>query len=174
MFRTHELRLDRVPSRPRGQRCPRDRVCLSRPPAAFQRPAPVTLDYNPPQDVRFTRHQRRFTVVHPGQPSPRLWSPAERDPRAFPELRTRQDTTLPRTSGRGRAIGHCPDYVPGISQPPSTYSLTPCDNASQGTLRALWPRKSGRRRRDAGVCRVPARAARVMSWVWNFARVRAA
>jgi hypothetical protein len=54
----------------------------------------------------------------------------------FPELRTRQDTTLPRTSGRGRATGHCPDHVPGISQPPSTYSLTPCDNASQGTQRA--------------------------------------
>ena len=26
---------------------------------------------------------------------------------------------------------HCPDYVPGISQPPSTHSLTACDNASQ-------------------------------------------
>jgi hypothetical protein len=62
----------------------------------------------------------------------------------FPELRTRQDTILPRTSGRGRAIGHCPDYVPGISQPPSTYSLTPCDNASQGTY---WAQPAAQSRR---------------------------
>jgi len=54
------------------------------PPAASQRPAPITLDYDPPQDVKITRYQRRFTVVHPSQPSPRLWPPAERDPRAFP------------------------------------------------------------------------------------------
>jgi hypothetical protein len=26
--------------------------------------------------------------------------------------------------------GHCLDYVPGISQPPSTYSLTTCDLTS--------------------------------------------
>ena len=106
-------------------------ACPRPPPAASQRPAPVTLDYDPPQDVYLTRHQQRFTVVHPSQPSPRLWPPAERDPRAFPRA--------PHPAGHDPAAharawtgyGHCPDYVPGISQPPSTYSLTTCDNASQ-------------------------------------------
>ena len=32
----------------------------------------------------------------------------------------------------GDRPGHCLDYVPGISQPPSTYSLTTCDLMSQG------------------------------------------
>jgi hypothetical protein len=31
----------------------------------------------------------------------------------------------------GDRPGHCLDYVPGISQPPSTYSLTTCDLTSQ-------------------------------------------
>src|SRR5204862_4777666 len=30
----------------------------------------------------------------------------------------------------GDRPGHCLDYVPGISQPPSTYSLTTCDLTS--------------------------------------------
>src|SRR5204862_1642536 len=38
----------------------------------------------------------------------------------------------------GDRPGHCLDYVPGISQPPSTYSLTTCDLTSHehGDLRA--------------------------------------
>ena len=101
------------------------------PPAASQRPAPVTLDYDPPQDVYLTRHQQRFTVVHPSQPSPRLWPPAERDPRAFPWAPHPAGHDPAAHARAGTGYGHCPDYVPGISQPPSTYSLTTCDNASQ-------------------------------------------
>jgi hypothetical protein len=42
--------------------------------------------------------------------------------------------------------GHCLDYVPGISQPPSTYSLTTCDLTSQelGDLCPAAPQPSGR------------------------------
>jgi hypothetical protein len=36
------------------------------PPAASQRPAPVTLDCNPPQDAYFTRHAKYV-------PKSRLW-----------------------------------------------------------------------------------------------------
>ena len=41
-FRTHETRLGWVPSIPRGRRCPRGRQRPRPPPAASQRPVPVT------------------------------------------------------------------------------------------------------------------------------------
>src|SRR5213078_75157 len=47
----------RVPSLPRGQRCPHSRQFSRPPPAASQRPAPVIPDHNPPRDASLTRHQ---------------------------------------------------------------------------------------------------------------------
>ena len=104
------------------------------PPAASQRPAPVTLDCDPSQDVMITRHQQGFTVVHP---TPAFPSPVTPDGTGIlglsPELHTQLSRTQQRMSGRG-GPGHCPDYVPGISQPPSTLSLTTCDLTSQRSI----------------------------------------
>ena len=93
------------------------------PPAASQRPAPVTLDCDPPQDVMITRHQQGFTVVHP---MPAFPSPVTPDGTGilglYPELHTRLSRTQQRMSGRGRAW-----TLPGLRpwhQPASFDALT--------------------------------------------------
>jgi hypothetical protein len=77
-----------------------------------------------------TRHQQGFTVIHP---TPAFPSPV------IPGGTGSSDFSLsfaPRRAGPGNARqggdrpGHCLDYVPGIGQPPSTYSLTTCDLTS--------------------------------------------
>jgi hypothetical protein len=76
--------------------------------------------HEPSRGVQVTRHQQGFTVVHPSQPSPRLWSPDGTGTLGlFPELRTRLSRTQQRTSGRGRASA-----LPGVT---SSASLTSFD-----------------------------------------------
>ena len=66
----------------------------------------------------------------------------------FPELRTQPGRTRQRTSGREQAWT-LPGYVSGISQPPSTYSLTTCGLTSQRTGRSARSRPRQRRTRHA-------------------------
>jgi hypothetical protein len=121
----------RVPSVPRGRRCPHDRSYSRPPPAASQRPAPAAPDCNPPRDASLTRHQRGFTVVHPTPAFPSPVTPGGTGSSGFPL------SFAPSRAGPGNARqggdrpGHCLDYVSGISQPPSTYSLTTRDLTSQ-------------------------------------------
>ena len=121
----------RVPSVPRGRRCPHDRHSSRPPPAASQRPAPAAPDCNPPRDASLTRHQRGFTVIHPTPAFPSPVTPGGTGSLGFPL------SFAPSRAGPGNARqggdrpGHCLDYVSGISQPPSTYSLTTCDLTSQ-------------------------------------------
>jgi len=87
-------------------------------------------DYNPPREVIVTRHQQGFTVVHPIPAFPSPVTPGGTGSSGF------SLSFAPRRAGPGGARqggdrpGHCLDYVPGISQPPSTYSLTTCDLTS--------------------------------------------
>jgi hypothetical protein len=87
-------------------------------------------DCDPPREVSVTRHQQGFTVIHPTPAFPSPVTPGGTGALGF---------TLsfePRRAGPGGARqggdrpGHCLDYVPDISQPPSTYSLTTCDLTS--------------------------------------------
>ena len=124
----------RVPSVPRGRRCPHDRSYSRSPPAASQRPAPAAPDCNPPRDASLTRHQQEFTVIHPTPAFPSPVTPGGTGSLGF------SLSFAPSQAGPGNARqggdrpGHCLDYVPGISQPPSTYSLTTCDLMSQITV----------------------------------------
>jgi hypothetical protein len=123
----------RVPSVPRGRRCPHDRSSSRPPPAASQRPAPAAPDCNPPRDASLTRHHQGFSVIHPTPAFPSPVIPGGTGPLGFPL------SFAPGRAGPGNARqggdrpGHCLDYVSGISQPPSTYSLTTCDLTSQRT-----------------------------------------
>ena len=107
----------RVPSVPRGRRCPHDRSSSRPPPAASQRPAPVAPDCNPPRDASLTRHQQGFTVIHPTPAFPSPVTPGGTGSSGFPL------SFAPSRAGPGNARhggdrpGHCLDYVPGISQP---------------------------------------------------------
>jgi len=124
VFRTRETRLDLgalcTPGGG-GARTAGDRP--RPPPAASQRPAPVTLDCDPSQDVMITRHQQGFTVVHP---TPAFPSPVTPDGTGIlglsPELHTQLSRTQQRMSGRGRAW-----TLPGLRpwhQPASFDALT--------------------------------------------------
>ena len=102
-FRTHEIRPGRVSSLPRGRRCstrPRD-VHGRRLPPHNGRPLPPQ-HHCPTRDVRLTRHQQGFSVIHPfGLPltcGPR----SERAPSGFP-LSFAPSRYQLRTSGRGRS-----------------------------------------------------------------------
>ena len=87
-------------------------------------------DYNPPREVIVTRHQQGFTVVHPTPAFPSPVTPGGTGSSGF------SLSSAPRRAGPGGArqggdrLGHSLDYVPGITQPPSTYSLTTCDLTS--------------------------------------------
>ena len=123
----------KAPSVPRGRRCPHGRYSSRPPPAASQRPAPAAPDNNPPRDASLTRHQRGFTVIHltPAFPSP--VTPGGTGSLGFP-LSFAPGRARPGNAGQGRdRPRHCLDYVSGISQPPSTYSLNTCDLMSQRT-----------------------------------------
>ena len=135
MFRTRETRLGpgalftpgtAVPSRPGN--LPDRRM----PP--FQRPVPIHPGRTiPPRDVTVTRHQQGFTVIHPTPAFPSPVTPGGTGSSGFP-LSFAPSRAGPGHARQGRdRPGHCPDYVSGISQPPSTYSLTTCDLTSQET-----------------------------------------
>jgi len=87
-------------------------------------------DCDPPREVTVTRHQQGFIVVHPTPAFPSPVPPGGTGALGF------SLSFAPRRAGPGGARqggdrhGHCLDYVPGISQPPSTYSLTTCDLTS--------------------------------------------
>jgi hypothetical protein len=94
----------RMPSGPRGRRCPHDRSYSRPPPAASQRPAPAAPDCNSPQDASLTRHQQGFTVIHPTPAFPSPVTPGRNGiPGLSPELCTQPGRTRQRTPGRGRA-----------------------------------------------------------------------
>ncbi len=149
----------RVPSLPRGRRCPRQPVNL--PGARLPLSSGQSLfipDYDPPREVIVTRPQQGFTPVHP---APAFPSPVTPDGTGSSGL---SPGFAPRRAGPGGArqggdrLGHCLDCVPGISQPPSTYSLTTCDLASHDypILEVLrpWPANFRRTRwLGAGGCR---------------------
>src|SRR5262249_29511787 len=84
----------------------------------------------PPRNVSVTRHQQGFTVIHPTPAFPSPVIPGGTGSLGFPL------SFAPHRAGPGSARqggdrpGHCLDYVSGISQPPSTYSLTTCDLTS--------------------------------------------
>ncbi len=123
----------KAPSVPRGRRCPHGRYSSRPPPAASQRPAPAAPDDNPPRDASLTRHQRGFTVIHltPAFPSP--VTPGGTGSLGF-SLSFAPGRARPGNARQGRdRPRHCLDYVSGISQPPSTYSLNTCDLMSQRT-----------------------------------------
>ena len=99
----------------------------------FSSASPAAPDCNPPRDASLTRHQQGFTVIHPTPAFPSPVTPDGTGPLGFPL------SFAPSRAGPGNARqggdrpGHCLDHVPGISQPPSTYSLTTCDLTSQRT-----------------------------------------
>ena len=139
MFRTRETRLAQ------GALCTPGAAVSTRPvilPAAacrFSTASPAAPDCNPPRDASLTRHQQGFTVIHPTPAFPSPVTPGGTGSSGFPL------SFAPSRAGPGNARqggdrpGHCLDYVPGISQPPSTYSLTTCDLTSQrmDDLRAI-------------------------------------
>ena len=96
----------------------------------FSTASPAAPDCNPPRDASLTRHQQGFTVIHPTPAFPSPVTPGGTGSLGFPL------SFAPGRAGPGNARqggdrpGHCLDYVSGISQPPSTYSLTTCDLTS--------------------------------------------
>ena len=108
-FRTHETRPGRVPSIPRGLRCPHGRHGIA------DRHMPLrngqSLDPGPTihqPGLRLTRHHRGFTVVHPSGLPPACGPRMEREPLGFsPELHT---PPLPTTHVEvGTGTGHLPE-----------------------------------------------------------------
>ena len=97
----------------------------------FSTASPVAPDRNPPRDASVTRHQQGFTVIHPTPAFPSPVTPDGTGSLGF------SLSFAPSRAGPGSARqggdrpGHCLDYVSGISQPPSTYSLTTCGRTSQ-------------------------------------------
>jgi hypothetical protein len=110
-FRTHETRPGRVPSIPRGLRCPHDRKAS---PTATRRitttkslnPGPTTT--NP--GTLITRHQPRVHTHSPVRSSPHLWPPGGTGPLGLlAELHT---PPLPATHvGMGTGTRHNLSYV---------------------------------------------------------------
>jgi hypothetical protein len=101
-FRTHEIRPGRVSSLPRGRRCSRGHrdVRGRRLPPCNGWPLPPR-HYPPTRDVRLTRHQRGFRVIHPSGLPLACGTRSERAPLGFP-LSFAPGRYQPRTSGRGR------------------------------------------------------------------------
>jgi len=121
----------RVPSLPRGRRCPRRPVNLpGRPPAASQRPAPIHPGQQPAPGSNRDEASARVHCRSPHTSLPLTCDPGRNG------ILGLSLSSAPRRAGPGGArqggdrLGHCLDYVPGISQPPSTYSLTTCDLTS--------------------------------------------
>ena len=106
----------RAPSLPRGLRC------LPRPgDLPDRRPPPSSgrsLFTPVPQSAPGCNRDEASARVHWRSPLPAFPSPVipgrYRDPRAFPELRTRLSRTQPRTSGRERASGTARSHVTSI------------------------------------------------------------
>jgi hypothetical protein len=112
----------RAPSIPRGQRCLHGHVCVPYPPpAALQRPVPVTPVHDPSRSVSLTRHQQGFTGVRPSRPFPSPVAPGRNgNPRAFPRAShpTEQDPAAHARVGTGLR------HWPGITPSPSATSFS--------------------------------------------------
>ena len=130
-FRTHEIRPGRVSSLPRGRRCSlRPSGCPWSPSAAFQRLAPATPVLPPTRDVRLTRHQQGFRVIHPSGLPLACGAQSERAPSGFP-LSFAPGRYQPRTSGRGRVWNTDPKSRPRHHTEPPIDELTQtCDLVS--------------------------------------------
>ncbi len=91
-------------------------------------------DCNPPREVTVSRHQQGFTVIHPTPAFPSPVTPDGTGSSGF-SLGFAPSRAGPGSARQGGdRPGHCLDYVPDISQPPSTYSLTTCDLTSHDCL----------------------------------------
>jgi hypothetical protein len=154
----------RVPSLPRGRRCPRRPVNLpGRPPAASQRPAPI---HPGPQPAPGSNRDEASARVHSRSlhtSLPLTCNPGRNGILGLsPELRTQPGRARQRTSGRGQAR-----TLPGLRpwhQPASfDVPLTTCDLTSHDLLvlcgagalsAAIWSRR-------------PCGQARAMSGRWG-------
>ena len=131
MFRTRETRLAQGALFTPGTAVPAAAgvIPAARLPLSSGQPLFIP-DNDPPRDVSVTRHQQGFTVIHPTPAFPSPVTPDGTGALGF------SLSFAPRRAGPGGARqggdrpGHCLDYVPDISQPPSTYSLTTCDLTS--------------------------------------------
>ena len=104
------MRPGRVPSLPRGRRCPHGRVVC--PPAAcrFTAASPYPRPSNPPPRVHRYEASVEGSSCSPVRPSPRLWPPGGAGATwAFPELHTPSLSTT--HVGVGTGTGHYPNYV---------------------------------------------------------------
>jgi hypothetical protein len=112
----------------------------------------------------FTRHQQGFTVVHPTPAFPLPVAPGGTGPSGFSLGSTPGWAGPSHACQGGDGPGHYPDYVPGISQPPSTYSLTTCDRTSQQSIiMSPGPRPRPEHPGKAGCPRPPAAAVQVIT-----------
>ena len=145
MFRTRETRLAQGALCTPGRAVPARPEFLSAAACRFSAASPAAPDCNPPRDATLTRHQQGFTVIHPTPAFPSPVTPGGTRSSGFPL------SFAPSRAGPGYARqggnrpGHCLDYVPGISQPPSTYSLTTCDLTSQRTDVLRTPHRASKR-----------------------------
>ena len=133
-FHTHEIRPDRVSSLPRGRRCSYDHRCVRgrRLPPLNGRPLPPRYN-QPTRDVRLTRHQQGFSVIHPFGLPLAGDTRSGRAPLGFP-LSFAPSRYRPRTSGRGQVWNTDPSHVFGVTPNlQSTNLLITCDIVSQRT-----------------------------------------
>ena len=134
-FHTHEIRPDRVSSLPRGRRCSYDHRCVRgrRLPPHNGRPLPPRYN-QPTRDVRLTRHQQGFSVIHPFGLPLAGDTRSGRAPLGFP-LSFAPSRCRPRTSGRGQVWNPDPSHIFGVTPNlQSTNLLITCDIVSQHTL----------------------------------------
>jgi len=133
-FHTHEIRPGRVSSLPRGRRCSYDHRCVRgrRLPPLNGRPLPPRYN-QPTRDVRLTRHQQGFSVIHPFGLPLAGDTRSGRAPLGFP-LSFAPSRYRPRTSGRGQVWNTDPSHVFGVTPNlQSTNLLITCDIVSQRT-----------------------------------------
>jgi hypothetical protein len=132
-FHTHETRPGRVSSLPRGRRCSYDRRCVRgrRLPPSSGRPLPPRCSH-PTRDVRLTRHQQGFSVIHPSGLPLTCDTRSERAPLGFP-LGFAPSRYQPRTPGRGQVWNTDPGHVFGIRRTSNrrtySYRATSCRTA---------------------------------------------
>ena len=123
-FRAHEMRPGRVSSLPRGRRCSCDHRCVRgrRLPPCNGWPLPPRY-YLPTRDVRLTRHQQGFRVIHPSGLPLACDTRSERAPLGFP-LSFAPGRYQPRTSGRGQVWNTNPKSRPRHHAEPPIDELT--------------------------------------------------
>ena len=96
----------------------------------------------PTRDVRFTRHQQGFRVIHPSGLPLTCGTRSERAPSGF-SLSSAPGRYQPRTSGRGRVWNTNPkSRLRHHAEPPIDEPTHTCDLVSQLTSADLGPRRA--------------------------------